>query len=385
MIQDGLSPTEPPRRGRPPCCSTRAHRPRALCPRGRGATARASPRPRRVARGASMPSHRCGPAPVIEQLGDKLGIRPTSASGTTRGASAPPEMAGIQCLVVRRGVRVRDEDRRRARPRRSSHTVPPWRETARSAAASAAPEWSVCGSSARPGRSARPRSPSWSRSPLMWGPRATCPPCLDRRLVERPRAHQRAEDHDDRAIDREPEPPASLPPGSSPGGPADRAADDTDLLSVAARDLVGEEQAMGERRGEPVGEAEVGVRFRQRCRDPRKRAASTIGPATYLRPLGRRPGDGDEDPEAVRGRRRGPPRLSWALGRRRARDESDVGEPRPLGHQPRLDAVGECRRTSPTSPGAAPSPTKAGRDVTGHSPAAITRELETTRAPSPRC
>ncbi len=68
-------------------------------------------------------------------------------------------------------------------------------------------------------------------------------------------------------------PPHASPPERAPGSAGRRPRSAT----TVAPGIVGEEHAARERRSEAVGEAEMGVRLRQRRRDARSRAARTIG------------------------------------------------------------------------------------------------------------
>ena len=229
------------------------------------------------------------------------GTRSTSASGTT---TAPPPRSKWRALSVwwsavacGYGTRIAGVP-----AAASSQTVPPARETARSAAASASPKWSVCEQHV-----ARPLDPrasaAWSRSPRdVEHVRAVAAPRLDRHLVQRPRAGERAEHGDDG-------PRSAKPNGARPSGARDaavrlrdRPADDAHLPAVAARDLVREEQAPRERRREPVREPEVRVGLRQRGGDAAG-AARRAPSARRRSPLrrGRR-----------RGRRRARIRRQWA-------------------------------------------------------------------------
>ena len=148
---------------------------------------------------------------------------------------------------------------------------------------------------------------------------------------------------DDGRVAREPEPGAPVLPADVAVRPRDRAADDAGLRPAPAGNVVGEEEASGERRGEAVGQPEVRVRLRQRRRDapqargehhrPRDEAARA---EDDLRPA---PG---EDPQAVRRRGARPPgraELSRAGRARQAGDGERVEREARLRHQPRLDAV----------------------------------------------
>ena len=166
--------------------------------------------------------------------------------------------------------------------------------------------------------------------------------------------------------------------------------DDAHLPSRPSGDLVREEQPLRERRGEPVREAEVGVRLGHRrrdaakpCRDdhrPRDVAACSendVGPASA------------QDREAMGGRRRrlpGGPHLGGARSAREARDRERVERETRLRHQPRLDAVGRAGERHRHSAREQSLPDCECRtNVTGGSPGRDhARELG-RRAHSPRC
>ena len=151
----------------------------------------------------------------------------------------------------------------------SSQTVPPARETARSAAASAAPKWSVCGDEdvvVSFHATAQRLVVALSADVQDGGP--TRAPCGDGELVERLRARERAEDGDDGPVDREAEQLSALFPCRPQVRRRDGAADDAVLAPLPAFDLVGEKDPAGERNGKPVGETEVRVCLGQRGRDP---------------------------------------------------------------------------------------------------------------------
>ena len=229
----------------------------------------------------------------------------------------------------------------------SSHTVPPARDTATSAAASSSPKWSVCGSSTYPSRSTRARSSSKSRSP------ETC-----RTTGPRSPHAETASSLSERA-------PASAPKtattGASSGRPkrarpssrvaprcalGDRAPDDLVLRPPPARDRVGEvdrrreaarragSRARGGRRppSAPPGCA-VGARpppsARRRSRRRRGRRRAAAGRGSAGRPRGAH-------------RRERAPSPSCRDGRRgKSGDLERVELEARLRHQPRLDAV--CR------------------------------------------
>ena len=90
----------------------------------------------------------------------------------------------------------------------------------------------------------------------------------DRHLVERRRPGERAEHGNDRRLGIDAEARPRLGAARAEVGRRDRPADDLDLVACPPLDLVGEEQLRGERRGKPVGEAEMRVGLGQRCRDP---------------------------------------------------------------------------------------------------------------------
>ena len=269
--------------------------------------------------------------------------------------------------------------------------MPPARETATSAVASASPKCVGL----REQDVARPRDAGAERLVVAltrdMEHRGPVPgPGADRELVERPRAGERTEDGDDRSLHGQPEAAPPLPLRRASMGERDGSPDDAHFPSRPSGDLVREQQHLRERRGEPVREAEVCVRFGHRrrdaakpCRDDHRAgdvaacAEDDVGPASA------------QDREAVRRRRRGLPgsanlggaRSPWEAGDR----ERVEREPR-LRHQPRLDAVGRPGERHGHSAGAQSLPDCECRtNVPGRSPGRDhARELR-RRAHSPRC
>ncbi len=168
-------------------------------------------------------------------------------------------------------------------------------------------------------------------------------PGLDRQLVEALCAGARAEDAENLAVRRKAEPCPRLRPWHRPRTRGDRPPDDQVLGRPVPVELIGEEDSLGERRGEPVGETEMRVRLRQRRREPHRRSGDN-----------HRPGD-----EAARAEDDvGPPPLqdpaAFANGAARANDRAHELEARAarqrrdpervelepgLGNEARLNAI----------------------------------------------
>ncbi len=147
----------------------------------------------------------------------------------------------------------------------SSQTVPPAREIARSGAARAAPnsvgrrDEDVVVPVHPPAQAlvvALARDVQHRRAFVAVG--------VDREVVEAARARERAEERDHRRLPRQVEAAAALFLRDAAMVGGHRPAGDAVLRAVPPRDAVGEEDAPRERRRQPVGEAEVGVRLRQR-------------------------------------------------------------------------------------------------------------------------
>ena len=188
-------------------------------------------------------------------------------------AAATLEVARVQRLVVGGRVRVRDEDRRRPRrgelpdgaagPARPRRRPPRARRRSGPSAASARTR--------RDGHAASSAGEVALAGDVQHG-RPLVAPGRDRHLVERRRPGERPEDGDDRLVGAEAEAGPRLGAARAEVGDRDRAPDDLDLLPGAARDLVGEEELRGERRGQPVREAEVRVGLGERRGDPAESA-----------------------------------------------------------------------------------------------------------------
>ena len=101
--------------------------------------------------------------------------------------------------------------------------------------------------------------------------RPGCAPRLDDELVQRLCARERAEHAEHAPVPGQLEDLTCFLLGHSARALGDRAADDAGLRAVPGRDRVREEDALGERCGEPVREAEVRVGLRQRCRYAERR------------------------------------------------------------------------------------------------------------------
>ena len=221
---------------------------------------------------------------------------------------------------------------------------------------------------------ARRRATAKSRSPETCstvGP--VVAPGADRHLVERRRAGERAEDGDDRLVGAEAEAGARIGAARAEVGDRDRAADDLDLRPRPPRDLVGEEQLRGERRREPVREAEVRVGLGQRRRDPAQPGGEHHRPGDVAAAAEDDVGAPTAQDRAAGERRlRGPPERADELERRLAREAADLErvelEAR-LRNQPRLDAVGTAGERHGRSARAQRFPDcESGPDVTGGSP-----------------
>ena len=274
------------------------------------------------------------------------GTRSSSSSATTSGAPAPLEVARIQRLMVGRRVGVRDETGG-VPAAASSHTVPPARETARSAAASAAPKCSVCSQEDVAGAGDPRDGAGGSRAPRRCGgPAARRRPTPPRR---RARSRERAPATTLPSVYHGRVGPRTRTGHVRPPGPTSRCApgigrpNHAGLRSTPGREYRRRGRGAGRtaRRGGWPGQ--VRVRLRERRRDapqargehhrPRDEAAR---PEDDLRPA---PG---EDPQAVRRRgARSPGRaeLSRTGRARQAGDEEGVEREARLRHQPRLDAV----------------------------------------------
>ena len=98
--------------------------------------------------------------------------------------------------------------------------------------------------------------------------RAARPERLDRKLIQRPRAGEGAEDAEHGAVARQVEQVACLFSRDGPRAGRDRPASHAVLAPAPAADRVGEEHAAGERGGEAVCEPEVRVGLGEGGRDP---------------------------------------------------------------------------------------------------------------------
>ena len=108
------------------------------------------------------------------------------------------------------------------------------------------------------------------RSPEIWSTAGPSSAQAPTRLVERPRAGERTEDGDDRSLHGQPKAAPPLPLRRASMGERDGSPDDAHFPSRPSGDLVREQQHLRERRGEPVREAKVCVRFGHRSRDAAK-------------------------------------------------------------------------------------------------------------------
>ena len=203
--------------------------------------------------------------------------------------------------------------------------------------------------------------------------RALVAPGADRHLVERRRAGERAEDGDDRRIGGDAEAGARIGTARAEVGGRDRPADDLDLVARAPLDVVGEKELRGERRCQPVGEAEVRVGLGQRRRDPAQPCGEhhRAGDVATAAEDDVRPATAQDRPTGER-RLRGPHERAHELQRRLAREAADLErvelEAR-LRNQPRLDAVGTAGERHGRSARAQRFPDcESGPDVTGCSP-----------------
>ena len=204
------------------------------------------------------------PRRIGEQLLDERGDAVELRLGHDDGAAAALEVPRVQRLVVGGRVRVRDEDRGRARrgelPDRAA--CPRDREIGRS-------EGGAELGRRRDEDVVVPVHPPAQALVVALARdvqhrRALVAVRLDREVVEAARAGERAEERDHRCLPRQVEATAALFLRDAAMVGGHRPAGDAVLRAVPARDAVGEEDAPRERRRQPVGEAEVGVRLRQR-------------------------------------------------------------------------------------------------------------------------
>ena len=168
-------------------------------------------------------------------------------------------------------------------------------------------------------------------------------PCVERDLVEEASAERAAEDEHDLGVGRETERGTRLGARARQRTRRDRPADRPVLLPVAA-DGQREEDAVGERRGEPVREPEVRVGLGERARDPaqpRRRA-----PSARRRNRPRRARRRDDASAGSEGTRPAPS-SAWPTARTSAtpgrRGKPEIGNESncvaALGDERRLDAV----------------------------------------------
>jgi len=199
---------------------------------------------------------------------------------------------------------------------------------------------------------------------------AAVAPGSHRHLVERGRAREGAEDGDDRLVRPEAEVLPRLRPVRTDMRQRDRPADDLHLAAAAAGNLVGEEELLRKRGGEPVREAEVRVGLGEsggNATQPRREhhraghvtaaAEDDVWPAPH------------EDRAAGERSLRSAPERPEQRNRRRAREAADLErvelEAR-FRNQPRLDAVGTAGERHARSARAQRFPDcERGPDVTG--------------------
>ncbi len=128
-------------------------------------------------------------------------------------------------------------------------------------------------------------------------------PGVERQVVEEPRAQRPAEDQHDARVRGETEPAACLLARHRPRGGRDRAADRTVLLPVPA-DGQREKDAVHERRGEPVCQAEVRIGLGECARDALDAGGEHHRPGDVAAGAEHRVGPAPPE-DAAAGRRRG--------------------------------------------------------------------------------
>ena len=302
--------------------------------------------------GAGEARHRLGPSPEAEpgaaSSSPTCDRRSSPGSGTS---NAPPPRSNQRAFFVWWSAVAYGYGTSSAGCAAAaiSQTTPPARETTRSAAASAAPKSSVNGRSRYAGAAAPRRRElgvvalagevQHGRARPRRTPRSRPRSAAARRGCRRRRARPAR-----RAGDRT-RPRAS--PGCRGGTRAsdgDRPAHDAVLGPVPSRDRIGEEDARGERGGEPVRETEVRVGLGQRGRDPPAgRGQRPSGRRRSRRRRERRPAAAARGSDRRRpGRRRRSRSGAECGGARRPRDAPDrkgvelVARGR---HEPRLGPV----------------------------------------------
>ena len=191
---------------------------------------------------------------------------------------------------------------------------------------------------------ARPKSGEVALARNVQHGRAVVTPGGDRHLVERRRTGERSEDGYRRHAQAETESPAGLVTVGPEMGERDRPADDLGLAARAPRDVVGEKELLGERRCQPVGEAEVRVGLcecggdtRQACGQHHRAGHIAAAPQNDVRPAPL------QDRPAGKGRLPCAPERPQQCHRGRPREAVDreCVELKPcFRNQLRLDAVG---------------------------------------------